>query len=123
MHKIHGIVKSLRLEHGYTLKEVAERLGTTEATIQRYESGNGIKDIPYKKIIAYSELFNVSPNYLITGIDEVKPDYSAESAMLANKIRMDVELRDSISALVELDENDKKLIYNMISSLSKKQAD
>lgn len=123
MHKIHGIVKTLRLEHGYTLKEVAERLGTTEATIQRYESGNGIKDIPYKKIIAYSELFKVSPNYLITGVEEAKPDYSVENAMLANRLRTDCELKDSVKALIELDENDKQLIYNMISSLSKKQAD
>ena len=123
MHKIHGIVKNLRLEHGYTLKEVAKFLGTTEATIQRYESGNGIKDIPYKKIIAYSELFHVSPTYLITGEEDKKPDYSEKNAMLANILRKDSDLSNAVYMLTNLEDTDKQIIYNMISSLSKKQAD
>ena len=123
MHKIHGIVKSLRLEHGYTLKEVAERLGVTEATAQRYESGNGIKDIPYEKIIAYSELFRVSPTYLITGENDVKPVYSEKNAMLANAMRKDNELSDAVYKLIQLTAEDKAQIYGLINLLYSKQAD
>jgi len=35
-----------RTEKGITLAQVADRLGVTEATAQRYERGN-IKSIPY----------------------------------------------------------------------------
>ena len=39
-------IKTLRKLHDLTLKDVAKRLGVTEATAQRYES-NSIKTIPY----------------------------------------------------------------------------
>lgn len=123
MHKIHGIVKALRLEHGYTLKEVASKIGTTEATVQRYESGNGIKDIPYEKIIAYSELFHVSPTYLITGNEDIKPNYSEQNAHIANMIRKDSELSDAVNKLTRLSDEDKAQIYSLINLLYCKQAD
>lgn len=53
-----------RLEKGITLAQVAERLGVTEATAQRYECGN-IKSIPYEYMCAYGEILNCSPCYLM----------------------------------------------------------
>lgn len=58
-------VKYLRQMNNMTLKDVAARLNTTEATIQRYESGTQIKSISYEKIVAYAELFGVSPSYIM----------------------------------------------------------
>jgi transcriptional regulator with XRE-family HTH domain len=46
-----------------TLKEVAQRLGTTEATAQRYEST--IKNIPYEVIEKYAKIFDVSPAHIM----------------------------------------------------------
>jgi transcriptional regulator with XRE-family HTH domain len=48
-----------------TLKEVANKIGVTEATAQRYESANGIKSIPYDIIEKYAEIFDVSPSYIM----------------------------------------------------------
>lgn len=35
-------IKSLRLQSGLTLKDVAKKLNISEATAQRYENSNGI---------------------------------------------------------------------------------
>lgn len=56
-------IKELRLWHKLTLKEIAQRLGTTEATAQRYEST--IKNIPYDVIEKYAKIFDVSPAYIM----------------------------------------------------------
>lgn len=121
MADIHDNIYIYRKKNNMSLEELGKRVNTTKQTIQRYESRE-IKNIPYEKIIAIAEAFNISPVELM-GFEQPKPDYSADNAMIANLIRKDYELRDSIKALVELDKNDKQLIYNMISSLSKKQAD
>ena len=53
-------IKQLRLKEGLTLKEVAKSLGISEATAQRYENENGIKNIPYESLEKYAALFGVS---------------------------------------------------------------
>lgn len=67
-------LKSLRKENGYTLSYIADYLGVTEATAQRYESGNGIKNISLDIIIKYSELFHCSPQY-IAGWNILEPRF------------------------------------------------
>ena len=56
-------LKNLRISKGLTLKDVAIRLKTTEATISRYESGQ-IKRVSPTLILGYSKLFNVPINAL-----------------------------------------------------------
>lgn len=51
-------IKELRVSHGLTLKDVAARLDSSEATISRYESGQ-IQKVSPKVILGYSKLFNV----------------------------------------------------------------
>ena len=58
-------IKSLRLQSGLTLKDVAKKLNISEATAQRYENSNGIKNIPYEAIEKYAKLFKVSPSYFM----------------------------------------------------------
>lgn len=60
-----------RTKKGITLAQIADRLGVTEATAQRYESGN-IKNIPYEHMCAYGEILNCSPAYLM-GWDKEDP--------------------------------------------------
>ena len=36
---IKDIIKQKRLECGYTMKELAEKVGVSEATVSRWESG------------------------------------------------------------------------------------
>lgn len=57
-------IKQLRLLHDLTLKDVAARLGISEATAQRYES-SAIKTIPYEAIEKYSQIFGCSPAFIM----------------------------------------------------------
>ena len=76
-------IKQLRIQNDMTLKEVAAKLNITEATAQRYETGNGIKSIPYDKIVEYAVLFGVSPSYIM-GWDG--PDWYVQGSELSTII-------------------------------------
>lgn len=72
-------IKDARIKKDLTLLEVAERLGKTEATIQRYESGN-IKNLKNDIILELAQILNVSPAYLMgwekpANAYEVKPNF------------------------------------------------
>lgn len=57
-------IRSKRLQKGITLAQIADKLGVTEATAQRYESGS-IKNVPYEHMCAYGEILGCSPAYLM----------------------------------------------------------
>lgn len=61
-----------RKESGITLAQIADKLGVTEATAQRYERGN-IKSIPYEHMCAYGEILHCSPCYLMGWEDIEQP--------------------------------------------------
>jgi Predicted transcriptional regulators len=65
-------IKKRRKELGLTLIEVAEKLGVSEATAQRYESG-AIKNIPYDSMCVYSDILKTTPTYLM-GWEELEQD-------------------------------------------------
>ncbi len=56
-------LKQMRIERGLTLQDVAARLGISESTISRYETGQ-IKRVSPKVITGYSKLFHVPINSL-----------------------------------------------------------
>ena len=60
----HNMLKELRKGRGLTLKQVAEAIGVSEATVQRYESGK-IHSLKYEVAEAMAQLYNVSPAHLI----------------------------------------------------------
>lgn len=57
-------IKSKRLEHKMTLEELANKVGVSRQTIQRYESGI-ISNIPSDKIESIANILHVSPAYLM----------------------------------------------------------
>ncbi len=65
-------IKSMRIERGYTLAQIAELLGIKEATMQRYESGE-IKNIKHETISKLANIFHCSPAYLMGWDNNVSP--------------------------------------------------
>lgn len=63
------ILRRRRKELGLTLAQVADAIGVTEATVQRWESGN-IKNVRYEKLAPLSNLLGVSPATLMGWEDE-----------------------------------------------------
>lgn len=57
------LLKELRKENGWTQKEVAEKLGTSQQNYQRYETGQIEPDI--RTLIMLSIIFDVSLNEII----------------------------------------------------------
>lgn len=61
---IFTIMQNLRKELGLTLKEVADYVGVSESTVQRWESGN-IKNLRHEKIIKLAEVLKTTPARLM----------------------------------------------------------
>lgn len=62
------LIKERRLELGLTLKELANRVGVSESTISRWESGE-IKNMRMSALAALSRELRMTPNIII-GWDE-----------------------------------------------------
>lgn len=95
-------IRNLRVSHALTLKDVARRLGVTEATAQRYES-NAIKAIPYEMIVKYAEIFHCTPSYIMGWEQEAPLELSEEEKTLVLAYRGAPESRrESVRVLLEL---------------------
>lgn len=60
---IKDIIKQKRLECGYTMKELAEKVGVSEATVSRWESGN-LATMKHTKIMLLAKALQISPAML-----------------------------------------------------------
>lgn len=89
-------LKNRRVQLGLTLLDVAEQLDTSEATVQRYESGN-IKNIPHEKIVDLAKILNCTPSYLM-GWDELPNNILPEGAKPYNPIIHRIPILGYISA-------------------------
>ena len=73
-------MKQSREKQGMTLAELGKKIGKTEATVQRYESGN-IKNLKNDTIENIAKALNVNPAYLMGWIDnneqKEKPNHLA----------------------------------------------
>lgn len=101
-------IRQLRELNKMTLKEISARLGVTEATAQRYEAKNGIKNIPYEIVEKYAQIFGVSPAYIMGWESSETIDYM-------------LTLSDSQKILIEtvkkMDEKQAKLSLDVLSHL------
>lgn len=55
-------LRQIRREHGLTQKQFAEKIGSTERGIQRYESGD--REPAFRVILAILDNIDVDANYL-----------------------------------------------------------
>lgn len=69
-------IKEARESSNKTLLDVANHLGVTEATVQRYESGN-IKNLKLDTISKIASYLNVNPSYLM-GWQETKENITSK---------------------------------------------
>lgn len=63
MKKFPKILRDLRLQYGYTQKEIAEKIGITYQSYQAYE--HGISYPTVEKLVIIADLFDVSTDYLL----------------------------------------------------------
>lgn len=98
--KLSARMKELRIQNKYTMLEVASKLGVSEATYQRYETGK-IKSVPYEKIEHLSEIFCCSPAYLMGWEYEPKTATAAEVVTVPTAENKYKRITDTLDTLNE----------------------
>lgn len=106
-------MKSVRKRKGITLREIADKIDVKEATVQRYESGNGIKSVPYESIVGIANVLNVSPAYLMGWEDNLNENVADEIVDLLK----DQELLSYIKKIQTLKHEDRQMVYSMVDRL------
>ena len=64
-------LKTRRLQLGLTLKEIAAKVGVSEATVSRWESGQ-IANMKRQYIAAYATALQTTPSFIMTGKEDDK---------------------------------------------------
>ena len=64
-------IRNLRLDNGYTQKQIAQMLGISQNTYSQYE--NGQRQVPIPVLIRLAEYYNTSVDYLLELTDERNP--------------------------------------------------
>ena len=86
MNEIKDLLKEKRRELGYTMKDVADRVGVSEATISRWESGE-IQNMRRNNIVALSRLLELSPSTIMGWDITVNQDNN--KGVISNNIASD----------------------------------
>ena len=118
---MHDRIRELRRKKGITLAQIADALGTTEATAQRYESGKGIKSIPYDVIEKYANIFGCKPQFIMGWDDEIQKD-PVGTAERHFEILMDEDFVGMYDDFKTLDSKERKIVKDLVKSLADVEA-
>ena len=101
-------IKKYRKEKGMTLKELAEKVGITEATMQKYESGN-IKSITMDMFFKIAQSLDIPSENLSEWEDGELEEY--------RKQRKNDEESKLLKKYSVLSKGHKRAVRNLIDSL------
>ena len=73
LNEIRFRLKSLRIQQGLSLQELAQRTGLSKSTLQRYETG-GIRNLPIDKVEALAKALNTTAKYIMGWEDDTTPE-------------------------------------------------
>lgn len=107
--EIKDILSQRRKELNMTMKQVADKVGVSEGTISRWESGK-IADMRRDKIMAYAQALNISPA-IIMGWDNVNSSSTSESIHAGKRI----PVLGSVAAGIPIDAIEDVLDWEDIS--------
>lgn len=83
--EIKDILSQRRKELNLTMKQVADKVGVSEGTISRWESGK-IADMRRDKIMAYAQALNISPAVIMGWDDVASPSNAKKSSRLGKRV-------------------------------------
>lgn len=118
---MHDRIKELRSQKGMTLSQIADALGTTEATAQRYESGKGIKSIPYDVIEKYANIFGCKPQFIMGWSDAIEHDPVGMAEKHVEMI-LDEDIVEIFDDFKKLDQKKRKIVKDLVKSLAETEA-
>lgn len=127
MSDIKKIIKEHRQKANLTMKELAQKVGVSEATISRWESGN-IASMRQSKIAALCEALDISPVLFVPGATTNSVEVKAKQNFLQHLYKDDpdrLKKLESVTFSGHFDIEDKlysmppstqALVRNMINS-------
>lgn len=83
--EIKDILSQRRKELNLTMKQVADKVGVSEGTISRWESGK-IADMRRDKIMAYAQALNISPAVIMGWDDVASPSNAKKNSRLGKRV-------------------------------------
>jgi len=94
-------IKQLRKDKGWTQKELANRIGTSPAQLNKYEAGQNTP--PLDKLVLFAEVLSTSADYLITGnLSENMPISNTRLIQRLQLIeRFDAEDKETVIKLLD----------------------
>lgn len=107
--RIENLRKSQKISQG----KLEAELGFSNGSISKWKKSMPTPD----RLQKLAEYFGVTLEYLMTGEDN---RFSVDSAKLNARIALDTNLQDHIGKLEDLDNEDKKSVYDMIDFLYNK---
>lgn len=128
---IKDILKNRRIELHLTMKEVADKVGVSEGTISRWESGD-IENMRRDKIMALAKALQISPAVIMEWEDpsivhthgQSESYYvDAETRRLAQELHDDPELSVMLDAYKTLSPRDAKLVMEMVRRMQNEGTD
>lgn len=93
-----NIIEDRRKELNMTQEDLAEALGTTKATVSRWESG-GIRKMKRPMIVALAKVLQLDPILFMQQEEVLWPD---EYAIISSYRRADASTRAAVRKLLEV---------------------
>lgn len=78
-------IQYLRKQKGYLQEDLADKVGVSRQAVSKWESEQSTPDL--EKVIAMSELFEVTTDYLLKGIERGNPKFCVTAKSGANRVK------------------------------------
>ena len=109
-------IKLRRMELGWSLRELAKRMGySNHSTVARIESG--AIDIPQSKVVKFAEVMGTSVAFLMDWEEVQKTNDTINDAVI--KMRTDSDFLSLVECLMGLDAEKQSAIKQMALALHK----
>lgn len=106
--EIKDIIRNKRLERGYTMKQLGDKVGVSEATVSRWESGH-LSTMKHTKIALLADALGISPVLLFapaqpaaTATTAKATDFSEREILLIKKYRqLDADGKALVDSIID----------------------
>lgn len=113
-------IKDRRTELGWSLRELADRMGyANHSTVARIESG--AIDIPQSKVVKFAEVMGTTVAYLMNWEEEQKKNDAISDIIV--RMRSDLDFLSIVEALNRLDVEQLAVAKPMLSAFLKQFED
>lgn len=120
MKENNNLLRERRLELGLTMLEVAQRVGVSEGTVSRWESGN-IANMRRDKIVALANALDITPAAIMGWDDEgsknlFKPSLMPHEIQVLFAYRAHPEMQPAVDRLLGVTDGDTITVYTAAQS-------